>query len=195
MTYQSYKLHNPEPWYVTAENAVTPEEAAKLISLVDERGSHSGWDDNPYTFEYQLANPFSKTERNVDDKDMEVLPTLFQLAHSFMGHLNRSMRDTVCETVTGYHGFWIMKYHEGAEFCLHSDWGTGSGSIQPPVVATLGIKLNDDFEGGEFCIGGKKIDIPTCGLIMHDGYTQHKVTEVTKGTRYKLVIHFVGAIK
>ena len=195
MSYSSFKVHNKEPWYLTAENAVTPEEASKLISLVDERGTASEWDDNPFTTEYQLANPFSKTERNVDDRDMEILPTLFQLAHSFMGHLNRSMKNTVCEMITGYHGFWIMKYDEGAEFSQHSDWGSGEGSIQPPVMATMGIKLNSDYEGGDFYIGNNKLDTPEYGLTIHDGFTMHNVTPITKGSRYKLVTHFVGALK
>lgn len=197
--YEKYSVLNREPRFVVAEKIITPAAAEKLISLVDERGSASEWSDNPHTLEYQMANPFSKNERNVDKKDLEVLPDLFQVGQSFLRQFNRDMNNTVCEIVTGYHGFWIMKYEEGAKFSQHTDWGTGPEAIMPPVVATLGIKLNEDYEGGKltFYSGphSYEMDTPLYGGIGHDGFTDHAVSEVTKGTRYNLVIHYTGSVR
>ena len=198
MGYENLKVHNREPRYISATNAVDGVLADKLIALVDKRGSASDWDANPHTLEYQMANPFSKNERNVDAEDLEVLPELFQLAHSFLRQFNRSLNNTVCETVTGCHGFWIMKYTEGAEFLPHMDWGSNPEAITPPVVASLSIKLNEGFVGGELLhLEGKdkyKIDVPLYGCVGHDGFTMHEVSKIEKGVRYSLVIHYTGSI-
>tara|TARA_R110002020_G_scaffold379488_1_gene590693 strand:- start:6055 stop:6654 length:600 start_codon:yes stop_codon:yes gene_type:complete len=199
MGYQNYTVLNKEPRYITATDIVTPSVAKDLMSLVDDRGCVSEWDENPHTLEYQIANPFSRNERNIDAKDLEVLPELFQVGQSFLRNMNRDLNNTICEVVTGYHGFWIMKYEEGAEFAIHSDWGTSPESIMPPVVATLTVKLNDNYEGGELShFAGPHsygVDIPLYGGAVHDGFTDHKVSKITKGSRYALVIHYTGSIK
>jgi len=198
MGYENYEVLNREPRYISATNAVEPSMATKLMNLVDTRGSASEWDQNPHTLEYQIANPFSKNERNVDAQDLEVLPELFQLAQSFLRQFNRDLNNTVCETVTGYHGFWIMKYSEGAEFSSHTDWGTDPEAITPPVVASLSVKLNEDYEGGELSyFNGREryvVDLPLYGCVGHDGFTMHEVSKIEKGARYTLIIHYTGSI-
>ena len=197
--YDNYRVLNREPRFVLAENVISPAIAEKLIELVDERGSSSEWEDNPHTTEYQIANPFSRNERNVDKKDLEVLPSLFQVGQSFLRQFNRDINNTVCDTITGYHGFWIVKYKEGATFSTHTDWGTGPEAIMPPVAATLSIKLNEGYEGGKlnYYSGphSYEMDIPLYGAIGHDGFTDHSVSELTKGTRYVLIIHYTGSVR
>lgn len=199
MGYQEYTVLNKEPRYITATEIVTPTIAEGLMRLVDERGCASEWDENPHTLEYQIANPFSKNARNIDAKDLEVLPELFQVAQSFLRHINRDLDNTICEMTTGYHGFWVMRYEEGAQFSRHSDWGTSPESIMPPVTATLTVKLNEGYEGGELShFSGAQaynINVPLYGGAIHDGFTDHKVSKITKGIRYALVIHYTGSIK
>jgi len=188
--------HNPNPNYITASNAVSEEVAKTLCDLVDERGAQSAWSYNPDCIEFQIANPFSKVQRKNDDTIISVLPDLFSLSESCMRHINREFTNTVCETATGYHGFWILKYTQGGGFDWHCDWDSGPNGIRPPIVATACVLLNDDFTGGETVLSDVGIiNREKLSLIMWDGFTQHRVSPLTEGTRYALVMHYTGTIK
>jgi hypothetical protein len=199
---QDVKVNNPAPAYLTAKNVISEECAKTLMELVDERGKRSEWSYNPWCLEYQIANPFSKVRTNNDEKIISVLPDLFSIGESFLRHINWSLSNTVCDVVTGHHGFWILKYEEGGFFESHCDWDSGPNGIRPPIVATAAILLNDNFEGGETVIfnsmgeetmiGGEK---EVGSALVWDGFTQHQVNKITKGTRYALVIHYTGTIK
>jgi len=187
--------HNPNPNYITATDAISPEAASALCSL-DERGTKSGWFYNPDCLEYQIANPFSKVQRKNDEEIVSVLPELFSLAESCMRHMNREFTNTACETITGYHGFWILKYTQGGGFDWHCDWDSGPNGIRPPIVATACIMLNDDFTGGETCLSNVGIlNREKLSLVMWDGFTQHRVSPVIEGSRYALVMHYTGTFK
>jgi predicted 2-oxoglutarate/Fe(II)-dependent dioxygenase YbiX len=197
---EGVKYHNLEPTYITCREAVKKEVADKLIALVNERGKRSTWAYNPDCVEFQIANPFSKTQRSNDETIMEVLPDLFWVAESFMRHLNFAFGNNVCDIATGHHGFWILRYEQGGKFESHCDWDSGPNGIRPPVVGSVCVLLNDDFSGGETLISdgnGKETIIPRENLsaLMWDGFTNHRIAPVTQGTRYALVIHYTGTIK
>jgi hypothetical protein len=193
-------VHNPEPTYLTAENVVTYELAEQLVDLVNERGKRSAWSYNPDCTELQIANPFSQVSRKNDEKIIDVLPDLFALGESFMRKMNLLFKNNACEYITGYHGFWILRYDAGGKFDLHCDWDSGPNGIRPPIVATACVLLNDQFDGGEtlllsppdveFIIPREKYSV-----AMWDGFTQHRVAPVTSGQRYVLVIHYTGNVK
>ena len=188
--------HNPLPSYLTAASALTPEVAQTLCELVDERGVKSAWSYNPDCIEFQIANPFSRSQKKNDDTVISILPDLFSLAESCMRHMNREFTDNVCETITGYHGFWILKYTEGGGFDWHCDWDSGPNGIRPPIVSTACVLLNEDFTGGETLLPDVGIvDREKLGVIMWDGFTQHSVAPLTGGTRYALVMHYTETIK
>jgi|TARA_R110002020_G_scaffold242468_1_gene455820 predicted 2-oxoglutarate/Fe(II)-dependent dioxygenase YbiX len=189
--------HNPEPHYISADNAISQELATTLCELVDERGVKSAWSYNPDCIEYQIANPFSKVQRNNDAKVVSILPELFSLGESCMRHMNREFTNTVCETLTGYHGFWILKYREGGGFDWHCDFDSGPNGIRPPISATACVLLNDEFQGGETIMGTYTgmVDRKKLGVLMWDGFTQHSVAPLTNGVRYALVMHYTGTIK
>ena len=59
---------------------------------------------------------------------------------------------------------------------------------------SMSIVLNSDFEGGEFEIDGND-DVPILkegSVIVFPSVLRHRVTPVTKGTRYSLVAWFIG---
>jgi len=193
-------VHNPEPTFVTAENAVTKELAQKLIELVDQRGKRSAWSYNPDCLEMQIANPFSQVSRKNDEKIVDVLPDLFALGESCMRKMNFLFKNNACDYVTGYHGFWILRYDVGGKFDMHCDWDSGPNGIRPPVVATACVLLNDQFTGGETLLltpPEKEFFIKRTkySLAMWDGFTQHKVAPVTEGQRYVLIMHYTGNVK
>jgi len=199
---EDVKVNNPAPTYITANNVISVECASALMELVDERGKRSEWSYNPWCLEYQIANPFSKVRSSNDEKIISVLPDLFSIGESFLRHVNWGFNNTVCDVATGHHGFWILKYEEGGSFESHCDWDSGPEGIRPPIVATAAVLLNDDFEGGETVLFNSEASetiIESEKLVrsamLWDGFTQHQVKKVTKGTRYALVIHYTGTIK
>lgn len=197
---ESVKIYNSAPTYMVFKNVISEDLAKGLINLVDERGSRSEWSYNPDCLEYQIANPFSKFRAPNDEKIIELLPDLFGLGESFMRHSNWSFGNTVCDIITGHHGFWVLKYEEGGEFEAHCDWDSGPNGIRPPIVATACILLNDDYRGGETVLFDSRKEPTIIGrekfeALVWDGFTQHRVAAVTEGIRYALVIHYTGTIK
>jgi len=199
---RSVKTHNPLPTYIEAKKVVSEELAEKLISLVNERGSHSDWALNPRCLEYQIANPFSRIQVEYDERVSECLPELYGLAESFMRHANWNFNNTIIDTITGHHGFWILRYDDKGEFTKHCDWESGPMGIRPPIVATAAVLLNEDFEGGETVLFDSRGDEAIIDSVREkfsayvwDGFTQHEVKRVTKGSRYALVIHYTGMTK
>ena len=60
---------------------------------------------------------------------------------------------------------------------------------------SMSIILNSDFEGGGFEIRNKYDRVPKLeegSIIVFPSFIEHRITPVTKGTRYSLVAWFVG---
>ncbi len=63
---------------------------------------------------------------------------------------------------------------------------------------SMTILLNSDFEGGQFQIYNNKAEdleqpkMSTGSIIVFPSFSFHRVTPVTKGTRYSLVAWFIG---
>ena len=57
----------------------------------------------------------------------------------------------------------------------------------------MSLVLNDDFEGGDLEIFGVPTPkLETGSMIFFPSFIAHEVTPVTKGTRYSLVLWFLG---
>ena len=101
----------------------------------------------------------------------------------------------------------VTRYTKDGFFSWHKD-GTGSHDeiyVDPDKKLLYGnarklsmtLILNDDYEGGNFEIGGlkEKERVPRLekgSVIVFPSFHEHRVTPVTKGTRYSLVAWFVG---
>lgn len=85
----------------------------------------------------------------------------------------------------------INRYQEGNNIDEHIDHihsifdGTYKGI---PVISFVGV-LNDDYEGGDFMLRGKKVPLKQGDVVMFPScfLYPHEVTTVTKGTRYSIV--------
>lgn len=83
------------------------------------------------------------------------------------------------------------KYTVGKQMAEHVDHihsifdGTAKGI---PILSVL-MLLNDDFEGGEFILKNKKIDLGAGDMLIFPSNFMfpHKVEEVTKGERHSIV--------
>ena len=127
--------------------------------------------------------------------DAAVLTALHKLFYPFQSIIPQLFRNTAMDFITGNAGFWIMRYDEGGQFSTHVDWSMDGDKYATQAVATLCIRLNDEYEGGERELAGKVIDIPLYGGIIHDGWTHHKVNSVTRGCRYVILTHYTGVLK
>ena len=83
----------------------------------------------------------------------------------------------------------------------HYDWHTDSGVKPNPngkvrkLSMTVALVDGDQYEGGDFEIIGLKEPLPRLEkgtIIVFPSFIDHRVTPVTKGTRYSLVTWFVG---
>ena len=99
----------------------------------------------------------------------------------------------------------ITRYTKGGFYTWHKD-GIGShnevtnepddkmlhGSTRK---LSMSIVLNSNFEGGDFEISKDKNKVPRLeggSVIIFPSFIEHRVTPVTKGTRYSLVAWFAG---
>lgn len=194
-----FQLKNPEPTYATVDNIISDDVSKKLIKLVDERGEESEWTYNPNCLEYQIANPYSQTPNTNDERVAEVFLDLYTIGEFLLKQINLNFCNSAFDAVTAHHGFWILKYKEGGSFDIHCDW-THEGGIDPSVLATAAIPLNEDYQGGQVLLvdsQGRPFEVrqKVNSAILWDGLTHHTVRPVTQGFRYVLIIHYVGKIK
>jgi hypothetical protein len=198
-------VHNLAPTYLMYQDVMSKEMAQTLMDLVDEKGKETIWDDNPNCIELQIANPFSEDaywdEASKDPRVVSLLPNLMDLGQTFLREANKHFNNNVCHTITGNHGFWVMRYDApGGMFGMHCDADLGPTGVHPPIVATAAILLNDDYEGGEtIVLDGKKhgsyLERKKRSAVSWDGWAQHQVCPVTKGSRYVCIVHMVGSLR
>ena len=113
--------------------------------------------------------------------------------------------------ITGAESMRILRYNEGGFYawhldgfnCHYSTYDRPHDAVYHGNVRKLSmiIYLNDGYEGGEFQIANykhEKCEIvtpipPEAGsIIVHPADLEHRVDTVTKGTRYTLVVWYVG---
>ena len=99
--------------------------------------------------------------------------------------------------------YQIGKYEVGDFYGMHNDGMATKGTVyncpenkflhQRTRKISMSLLLNDDYEGGELEI--MDCDAPkfeTGKMIFFPSYQYHQVKPVTKGTRYSLVMWFLG---
>lgn len=88
--------------------------------------------------------------------------------------------------ITEDEGYRILRYGVGQHYKIHID----SNKFYPRVLSLVWI-LNNDFEGGDLIFPelDLKIDLTKNNFVIFPSsfMFKHKVTEVTKGTKYSLV--------
>ena len=104
----------------------------------------------------------------------------------------------------------IARYRKGCFYDCHKDGASDSLSAYDipklPVLhgnvrkISLTLVLNDEFEGGEFEFAYSKageciitpVKVKAGDMIFFTSGIEHRITPVTKGTRYSLVTWFIG---
>jgi len=105
--------------------------------------------------------------------------------------------------ISSAESYQIGKYEVGDFYKSHIDgMGTEGSVFKNPKNPNLHnktrklsmtVNLNDDFEGGDLILyKGLSIQQKKGNITFFPSYLPHKVTPVTKGTRYSLVMWFLG---
>lgn len=114
------------------------------------------------------------------------------------------MAGAINEVNAQYFGFDLTGMEQGLQFTKytapaeHYDWHVDRGFMTGTRKLSVSIQLNDpaDFKGGQlqFRFGSQPDKAPQAqGMgIFFPSYTLHRVTPVTKGTRYSLVAWVSG---
>lgn len=89
----------------------------------------------------------------------------------------------------------FTEYHaDGGHYGWHMDAGNGRLSLRKLSVV-LQLSHSDDYEGGDLQVqseGRITADRTKGNIIVFPSYMQHRVTPVTKGQRYSLVVWISG---
>jgi hypothetical protein len=78
----------------------------------------------------------------------------------------------------------LLIYEKGDFFAEHKD----EDKSNTPIILSGGYLLNDDYEGGEFIIEGKELNVKVGELFLFGRDVYHEVKKVKRGIRYSL--HF-----
>ena len=119
-------------------------------------------------------------------------------------HLNTANKNAEWNfEISSAESYQISKYEVGDFYASHMDsMGTDNTVYKNPKNPNLhnktrklsmSINLNEDFEGGDLVFYDcDPIEQKTGNIIFFPSYLPHEVTPVTKGTRYSLVMWFLG---
>lgn len=94
--------------------------------------------------------------------------------------------------IESYQSFQLSEYPVGGHYTWHHD-SFNKASIAFNRIVTGVLLLNDDYEGGELEIKEYPwltyvAPVLKGTLVLFSSKLEHRVTEVTKGTRYSLVM-------
>ena len=129
----------------------------------------------------------------IDDK------WIYELIWSYMEEANKQSGWGL--DINGAESMQLTRYKEGDFYSWHRDGISDNITSQDRVrKISLTLVLNDDFEGGdlEFATYSEEnceitpIKAKAGDMIFFTSGTEHRVTPITKGTRYSLVTWFVG---
>jgi hypothetical protein len=76
--------------------------------------------------------------------------------------------------------FYLMKYDKGDRFKLHNDARGGR-------IYSIGICLNDEYDGGDFLVEKNEITKTTGNAYFFEAIKEHEVTEITNGIRWSII--------
>ena len=168
------------------QNVISPEDCERLISLGDEK-----WESGVvgHTAPDVLDETIRKSEiawiRDTNWKDF-----FWRYMHQM------KMESGLNFQIDGVDHLQLTKYVAPSGYYNYHIDGNGYTQVNSKArKISMTCLLNDDFEGGDlsfYVTNEYTVPMKQGDLIFFPSYLLHKVTPVTKGTRYSLVAWFVG---
>lgn len=166
--------------FLVSKNFFTKEECEKIIDISK----------NNFTKSHTEEEKF-KTLRKSEDFWIENTKENEWL-YNLMSDLTLDANKEWNFDITGFtEPFQLTKYEKGGKYDFHMD--TGVQGCPMARKLSIVIQLNDpsEYEGGELeikCDGGDVfVEKGQGNVVVFPSFFWHRVTEITKGTRYSLV--------
>lgn len=189
-------MKNLTDYILTVKNVLEPEEFYKLLDYCKATHFPRGEVHSPKitTFHQDVQRgmiDFTQEENEISNLIRDAFIYGLEKSKEFYDYLIPNEDIEYIDYGFGFYryvsGYWLLKYDVGDYMLSHSDFDGEAGSI------TMTLNINDDFEGGDFVFWDEyqlpKIKnslhiFPSCFLY------PHKVTKITKGTRYSAITWF-----
>ena len=184
--------------YVTWENGLSVTECENILKQYENAEyecAEAGESDNR---EVRKTNILRNSSICWLHKDSLLVRALFQFIieandTSFRYNLLNYEQDKVYDTLQ------LTKYEEAGYYSWHQDsWDVGRNGFNRKLSLTVNLNNPKNYEGGdlEFFDGEASPHNPTKrtqgSVVVFDSYDWHRVTPVTKGIRYSLVMWVWG---
>ncbi len=185
-----------ERWPVCVKPLIKAKRCAELIAAAQRLGGYDAGYDSLDGNPAMQIDIMDHAEVLREDLFSHIKPWLPELSQFVTAHFEVS------------YPYWIF-------FRRYSDVGNhgrkGVRVHSDSSGATVVIPLNDDFEGGQYVVYDKALqtdteaasapasaqfrsnDLRAGAALIHDGIIRHGVEEVTKGTRFSLIVFFAVA--
>lgn len=119
------------------------------------------------------------------------------LFHRFWSAAQDANRHHFCVDITGIEGnIQLARYDSSDQGCYN--WHTDFASVAPNRKISISVQLShpDDYEGGDLELfyddPPVRLDRTRGALIAYPSFSVHRVTPVTRGTRWSLVAWITG---
>ena len=199
-------------WFIF-NNAIAKKDCNRIKNLGRGKWKESTvHSDSPLTKEERLTGRKPDDKKNIKARISENYFTteqwLYDLIWPYMLETNKHSGWNL--DISAAEPMQITRYKKGGFYAWHKDGNSDSLSAYDKPEnkflhgkvrkLSLSLVLNDDFEGGdlEFAVYSEEnceitpIKAKAGDMIFFTSGTEHRVTPVTKGTRYSLVTWFVG---
>lgn len=180
------------PRIIPLDGFVTPEECAQLIQTVTESEKfEAGRISNPTAQNRSANRKVSMTVLDIDKYrwiyERLMTTVTFYNDRYWQYRLPTNVNSTLLEPVQ----FYKYDGSEQGHYNWHSDVGVRGATAKRSLSVSVQLSAGDSYEGGDFMI---QTSVDSVGLMRTQGtmflfpsFVLHKVTPVTRGTRYSLV--------
>ena len=118
------------------------------------------------------------------------------IAYAMAGYVNDANNNYFKYELTHNEIIQFSEYTGGDHYTWHTDTGNNMDNVCRKLSTVILLSDPKDFEGGDFEVfNGDKVDKPFSrqgSVVVMDSRDWHRVTPVTKGVRYSLVMWTMG---
>jgi PKHD-type hydroxylase len=118
------------------------------------------------------------------------------ITYAMSGYVNDANNNYFKYEITHNQPIQFAEYTGGDHYTWHTDAGNNEDNVCRKLSTVILLSDPNDFEGGDFEIfTGDKVDKPFSrqgSVVVMDSRDWHRVTPVTKGVRYSLVMWTMG---
>tara|TARA_R110001592_G_scaffold65302_1_gene200489 strand:+ start:51 stop:611 length:561 start_codon:yes stop_codon:yes gene_type:complete len=173
------------------ENEVDPKLCKAMIELAEDNWSTAETDTEKQNADIRRGKTFFTSQSYIYD-----------LFFPYMRNANKSADWNF--DITSAEACQISKYDYNDRYDFHMDsigtWPTRHDCPDNEYLhnktrkISMTCTLNSDFEGGELeFVNGYSLGATQGTIIFFPSFMQHRITPITKGTRYSIVLWFLGA--